>query len=66
MEEDISNYSPTFMFRGTPCSKPSLQYKNKNTDETKIKTVAGLNCYFSWTHRVDTKKSAIKETVGVI
>ena len=21
MEEDISNYSPTVMFRGTPCTK---------------------------------------------
>ena len=40
MEEDIQNYSPTVMFRGTPCSlnvilnnlTKSLQnYKNKKT-----------------------------------
>ena len=25
MEEDISNYSPTVMFRGTPCSMQHVQ-----------------------------------------
>ena len=29
MEEDIKNYSPTVMFRGTPCNKMSSLLENE-------------------------------------
>ena len=29
MEEDILNYSPTVIFRGTPCIRLSLRFKDK-------------------------------------
>ena len=32
MEEDISNYSPTVMFRGTPCI---LKWKKKKINQNK-------------------------------
>ena len=36
MEEDILNYSPTLMFRGTPCIKKNF---NLNDSEIKIFTL---------------------------
>ena len=37
MEEDILNYSPTVMFRGTPCSSVQL------TKEVFITTMSAIN-----------------------
>ena len=33
MEEDIKNYSPTFMFRGTPCIFCIVLFTNNSFEE---------------------------------
>ena len=43
MEEDILNYLPTVMFRGTPCTLISIISYNIN-NVTLFKTILKLHC----------------------
>ena len=38
MEEDIQNYSPTVMFRGTPCINKEIIWKCRTKDILKVMT----------------------------
>ena len=64
MEEDILNYSPTVMFRGTPCS---IHINRKvsifDSDRTKINLIPNksIRCYILFDRRV---KNNLKKNKG--
>ena len=60
MEEDILNYSPTVMFRGTPCT-----LRERGIYIYTIKTTFGFNLiYIKLLNRMDTHKHRSKEKLS--
>ena len=54
MEEDILKYSPTVMFRGTPCSLKAVFFKYERLKQQNIsffKTVSSVYLYTLWEGR---------------